>query len=101
MLAGILRTFLACGLVAFGKEEMVEGLMEDKIREIIAESLGTLPENITDLARFKEDLDADSLDHVEAIMTLEAAFDIEVPDEVAEKLLTVKDAIDLIKEMKS
>ncbi len=61
----------------------------DKISEVIADKLGVEPAKITPEAKFVEDLGADSLDTVELIMQLEDEFNIEIPDEEAEKLTTV------------
>ena len=66
----------------------------DKVKKIIAEHLGIDDMNrITDSAKFTDDLGADSLDTVELVMAFEEAFDIEIPDEKAETILTVGDAI--------
>ena len=67
--------------------------VEDKIKGIIAEQLGVKPEEVTPEASFIDDLGADSLDTVELIMALEEEFGIEIPDEDAEKMRTVGDAI--------
>jgi acyl carrier protein len=69
---------------------------ETKIKQIIAEKLGVSQDKVTSQASFIDDLGADSLDQVELIMAFEDAFDIEIPDEDAEKLRTVKDAIDYL-----
>jgi acyl carrier protein len=69
---------------------------ETKIKQIIAEKLGVSEDKVTTQASFIDDLGADSLDQVELIMAFEDAFDIEIPDEDAEKLRTVKDAIDYL-----
>ncbi|HHZ12962.1 MAG TPA: acyl carrier protein [Clostridiales bacterium] len=69
----------------------------DKIKEIIVEQLGVEPDIVTMEASFIDDLDADSLDIVELIMALEEEFDMEIPDEEAEKISTVGDVIDYIK----
>jgi acyl carrier protein len=66
---------------------------EAKVKQIIAEKLGVSEDKITASASFVDDLGADSLDQVELIMAFEDAFDIEIPDEDAEKLKTVKDAL--------
>jgi acyl carrier protein len=71
--------------------------VEDKVKKIIAEKLSVEPEEVVPEASFVDDLGADSLDLVELIMTLEEELDIEISDEDAEKLLTVKDAYDYIK----
>lgn len=70
----------------------------DKVKAIIVDQLGVEEDQVTPDASFIEDLGADSLDIVELIMALEEEFDIEVPDEDAEKLLTVRDAVDYIKD---
>ena len=71
---------------------------EDKIKSIIAEQLGVKPEEVTPAASFVDDLGADSLDTVELIMALEEEFNIEIPDEDAEKMKTVGDAVKYIEE---
>ena len=71
---------------------------EDKIKSIIAEQLGVKPEEVTPTASFVDDLGADSLDTVELIMALEEEFNIEIPDEDAEKMKTVGDVIKYIEE---
>ncbi len=70
--------------------------VEDKVMKIIAEKLSVDLKEVVPDASFVDDLGADSLDLVELIMSMEEEFDIEIPDEVAEKLVTVKDAIDFI-----
>ncbi|HXE75855.1 MAG TPA: acyl carrier protein [Candidatus Xenobia bacterium] len=78
---------------------MAAGVRE-KVKQIIVEQLGVDEAEVTDTASFVDDLGADSLDQVELIMTLEEAFGIEVPDEEAEKLTTVKDVIEYIEKKK-
>ena len=73
----------------------------DKVREIIANELGVEMEKVTDEASFVEDLGADSLDTVELVMALEEEFETEIPDEDAEKITTVQQAIDFINARKS
>ncbi len=68
----------------------------EKIKEIIVEQLGVTPEQVTPEASFIEDLGADSLDTVELVMALEEEFDIQIPDEEAEKITTVQQAVDYI-----
>ena len=68
----------------------------DRVRAIIAEQLGVKLEEVTDSASFVEDLGADSLDTVELVMALEEEFGIEIPDEDAEKMTNVGDAIKYI-----
>ncbi len=67
--------------------------VQEKVRAIIAEQLGVKPEQVTPQASFIDDLGADSLDTVELVMALEEEFGVEIPDEEAEKLVTVGDAI--------
>ncbi len=71
--------------------------VEDKMKKIIAEKLSVDMEEIVPEASFVDDLGADSLDLVELIMSMEEEFDTDISDEDAEKILTVKDAIDYIK----
>ena len=68
----------------------------DRVRAIIAEQLGVKLEEVTDSASFIEDLGADSLDTVELVMALEEEFGVEIPDEDAEKMTCVGDAIKYI-----
>ena len=70
----------------------------DKVKEIIVEQLGVAENSVTTEASFIDDLGADSLDIVELIMALEEEFDIEIPDADAEKVVTVGDVVDYIKE---
>ncbi|HPB67884.1 MAG TPA: acyl carrier protein [Candidatus Omnitrophota bacterium] len=72
--------------------------VEEKIRSIIAEQLGVKVDEVTPQASFIDDLGADSLDTVELIMALEEEFSVEIPDEDAEKMTTVGDAIKYIEE---
>ena len=67
--------------------------MVEKVKDIIVEELGVEREKLTDGASFMEDLGADSLDTVELVMAFEKEFDIDIPDEEAEKLRTVGDAL--------
>ena len=69
-----------------------------RVREIIINELGVEPEKVTDEASFVEDLGADSLDTVELVMAFEEEFGIDIPDEDAEQMRTVGDAIKYIKE---
>jgi acyl carrier protein len=72
-------------------------MVDEKVKEIIAKQLGVDQSEVTLDASFVEDLGADSLDTVELVMAFEEAFNIEIPDEDAEKIAKVKDAIDYIK----
>ena len=69
----------------------------EKVKQIIAEQLGVEESEVTPSASFVDDLGADSLDTVELVMALEEAFDLEIPDEEAEKITTVQQAIDYVK----
>ncbi|MDY6971308.1 MAG: acyl carrier protein [Thermodesulfobacteriota bacterium] len=75
------------------------GAVEEKIKEIICEQLDVSEKDVVPEASFVDDLGADSLDQVELIMAMEEAFDISIPDEDAEKIGTVQDAIDYIKKI--
>jgi acyl carrier protein len=82
-----------------GKEEGKSmGTVEERVKKIIGEQLGVEEDEVTPEASFVEDLGADSLDTVELVMALEEEFGIEIPDEDAEKILTVGKALDYIKE---
>ncbi|MBI2536253.1 MAG: acyl carrier protein [Gemmatimonadetes bacterium] len=67
--------------------------LEEKVKDIIVEELGVEREKLTSDASFMEDLGADSLDTVELVMAFEKEFDVDIPDEEAEKLRTVGDAL--------
>jgi acyl carrier protein len=71
--------------------------VEEKVKEIICEQLNVSAEDVVPEASFVDDLGADSLDQVELIMAMEEEFDISIPDEDAEKIATVKDALEYIK----
>ena len=71
--------------------------VDERVKKIIAEQLGVEEDEVTPEASFVEDLGADSLDTVELVMALEEEFGIEIPDEDAEKILTVGKALDYIK----
>ncbi|NWF59453.1 MAG: acyl carrier protein [Fischerella sp.] len=68
----------------------------EKVKKIVVEQLEVEAEKVTPQASFANDLNADSLDTVELVMALEEEFDIEIPDEAAEKIATVQDAVDYI-----
>jgi acyl carrier protein len=70
--------------------------VEEKVKQIIVEQLGVDNAEVTASASFTDDLGADSLDIVELVMAFEEAFEIEIPDEDAEKIRTVKDAVDYV-----
>jgi acyl carrier protein len=71
--------------------------VEEKVKEIIVDQLGVDEKQVMPKASFIDDLGADSLDTVELVMALEEEFDIEIPDEEAEKIASVENAIDYIK----
>ncbi len=72
--------------------------IEERVKEIICEQLGVEEKEVAPQAKFIEDLGADSLDTVELVMAFEEEFDLEIPDEDAEKITTVGDAIQYIKD---
>jgi len=69
---------------------------EEKVKSIIVEQLGVNESEVTNGASFVDDLGADSLDTIELVMAFEEAFGIEIPDEAAEKIKTVQDAVDYV-----
>lgn len=73
--------------------------IDERVKQIVAEQLGVDEDQVTEDAAFMDDLGADSLDTVELVMALEEEFDIEISDEDAEKIQTVKDAIDHINKL--
>jgi acyl carrier protein len=75
--------------------------VEQQVKAIVAEQLGVKAEQVTSAASFVDDLGADSLDTVELVMALEEEFEIEIPDEDAEKITTVQQAIDYISERRN
>lgn len=79
-----------------GEKEDGDMAVDEKVKSIIAEQLGVKPEEVTTEASFIDDLGADSLDTVELVMALEEEFSIEIPDEDAEKMTKVSDAIKYI-----
>jgi acyl carrier protein len=70
--------------------------IEEQVKNIVAEQLGVKEDEVTNAASFVDDLGADSLDTVELVMALEEEFETEIPDEAAEKITTVQQAIDFI-----
>ncbi len=77
---------------------MSDKSVEEKVKDIIVEQLGVNPEQVVSSASFIEDLGADSLDTVELVMAFEEEFNVEVPDEDAEKLQSVGDVVKYIEE---
>ncbi|MBN2506041.1 MAG: acyl carrier protein [Verrucomicrobia bacterium] len=80
---------------------MAEKSVEQRVREIIVEQMDVNPDQVTLDAKFIEDLGADSLDVVELVMALEEEFGSEIPDEEAEKLLSVGDVVKYIEDLRS
>ena len=80
---------------------MAEKTIEQRIRDIIVEQLGVNADQVTPEAKFIEDLGADSLDTVELVMALEEEFDLEIPDNEAEKLQSVVDVIKYVEDCHS
>ena len=70
--------------------------IEERVKQIVVEQLGVSEEEVKEAASFVDDLGADSLDTVELVMALEEEFECEIPDEEAEKITTVKQAIDYV-----
>lgn len=70
--------------------------IEERVKKIVSEQLGVKEEEITNASSFVDDLGADSLDTVELVMALEEEFETEIPDEEAEKITTVQEAIDYV-----
>lgn len=70
--------------------------IEERVKKIVAEQLGVKAEDVTNSASFVNDLGADSLDTVELVMALEEEFETEIPDEEAEKITTVQEAMDYV-----
>ncbi|WP_099532356.1 acyl carrier protein [Limnothrix sp. FACHB-1088] len=75
---------------------MMSALIFEKVKKIVADQLSVEDEKVVPEASFSNDLGADSLDTVELVMALEEEFDIEIPDEAAEKITTVQEAVDYI-----
>lgn len=73
----------------------------ERVKKIVIEHLGVEAVKVTENASFIDDLGADSLDTVELVMAFEEEFEIEIPDEAAEKIVTVKDAVDFINAKKA
>ena len=72
--------------------------ISERVKKIVVEHLGVDEEKVTETASFIDDLGADSLDTVELVMAFEEEFNCEIPDDIAEKIVTVKDAINYIEE---
>lgn len=72
--------------------------IEERVKKIVVEQLGVKEDDVSNDSKFVDDLGADSLDTVELVMALEEEFETEIPDEEAEKITTIQQAIDYIKE---
>lgn len=72
--------------------------IEDKVKKIVCDQMGTTPDKISLETSFINDLGADSLDTVELVMAFEEEFGVEIPDDAAERILTVKDAVSFLEE---
>jgi acyl carrier protein len=93
------KLYRQCFLKSFyqpKEENQVMSTVEDRVRKIVVEQLGVKEEELKNNASFVDDLGADSLDTVELVMALEEEFETEIPDEKAEKITTVQEAIDYI-----
>jgi acyl carrier protein len=77
-------------------DQMTNEEVVQKVQDLISESLGVKKSELTPSSSFIDDLNADSLDIVELVMTIEKEFDIEIPDDEAERIRTVQDAVDYI-----
>jgi acyl carrier protein len=84
--------------ISFEEDTITMSTVDQRVKAIVAEQLGVKEEQVTSDASFVDDLGADSLDTVELVMALEEEFEIEIPDEDAEKITTVQQAIDYINE---
>jgi acyl carrier protein len=92
------------GITNGTRQSHIEGKMSeigDKVKKIVVEHLGVEESKVTPEASFIDDLGADSLDTVELVMAFEEAFGVEIPEDAAEKIATVKDAIDFIEKQKA
>src|SRR5947209_5567622 len=94
-LHSIFRAITLTGLTCLQGRASMPGV-EDKVKQIIVDQLGVDAGDVTATSSFVDDLGADSLDRVELIMALEETFGIEIPDEDAEKIVTVQNAVDYI-----
>jgi acyl carrier protein len=92
--------YVRSGNTGFSLNKKEQGMSEtaDRVKKIVVEHLGVEAEKVTEDASFIDDLGADSLDIVELVMAFEEEFGVEIPDDAAEKITTVKDAITYIDE---
>lgn len=96
--AVVLRYILAMPWGKILEDSQVMSSVEERVKKIVIEQLGVKEEEVKAEASFVDDLGADSLDTVELVMALEEEFECEIPDEEAEKITTVKQAIDYVNE---
>jgi acyl carrier protein len=98
ILSGAFTTILAQRMPPYSnREESSEmSTVDERVKKIVIEQLGVKEEEVTNTASFVDDLGADSLDTVELVMALEEEFECEIPDEEAEKITTVQQAIDYV-----
>jgi acyl carrier protein len=94
----VLESGVCTGLFSINQGGLMS--VEQKVKQIIVEQLGVDEAQVDNTASFVDDLGADSLDIVELVMAFEEAFDLDIPDEDAEKIKTVKDAVDYIEAKK-
>ena len=80
----------------FGKEKSIMSSIEERVKNIIVTQLGVKADEVKNESKFIDDLGADSLDTVELVMALEEEFETEIPDEDAEKITSVQEAIDYV-----
>ncbi len=92
---------LSTGINSDNSNIMADDSIQEKVKNIITDQLGVNEEQVTPEAKFIEDLGADSLDTVELVMAFEEEFDIEVPDEEAEKLTSVGEVVTYIEKAKA
>jgi len=97
-LAAITLTGLPAAAEVAARQEKSMASTEERVKQIIVEQLGVDDAEVTPSASFVDDLGADSLDTVELVMAFEEAFEIEIPDEDAEKIRTVQDAVTYIEQ---
>ena len=99
MTAGLGRSSIGSVSSIHGKREVFMAKpVEERVKEIIVEQLGVEEDEVNPNAKFIEDLGADSLDTVELVMAFEEEFGVEIPEEAAEKIATVKDAVEFLKQ---
>ncbi len=80
------------------EEQVVMSSIEERVKDIVVEQLGLEREKVSLESKFSDDLGADSLDTVELVMALEEEFDIEIPDEEAEKITTLREAVSYVEQ---